>query len=344
MEVYMNYEMGPIRPPSESGSLLVRVTRGCHWNKCYFCGLYKDIKFSILPIDEIKSNIEKAAKVYKNRQFSSCFLQDSDAFVLRTDILLEIVKTIKEFFPNIKYITSYARADSILRKTLPEMIELKNAGLNHLYSGMETGSDTILRKINKGITAQQNIDAGLLAKQAGMILSEFTLLGIGGKEYSEENALETAKALNIIAPDFIRVHATAFKMGTKMEDVINKGDLTLQSEEEIVLEQRLFIEALDNINCTYINEHIVNLIMEVRGSLQIDKTDMLEIIKKYLDLSQADKLNFAIGRRLNYYFLLEYIGDIYKKAKVEEHIREMRDSSNDVNFTRICNYYRSQTI
>ena len=101
-----NIEIGPIRPPSESNSLLVRVTRGCHWNKCYFCGLYKSMRFSMRPIEEIIEDIEKQAQFYKGKKIISCFLQDGDALVLKTDYLLRILETIHQYFPDIQYITS----------------------------------------------------------------------------------------------------------------------------------------------------------------------------------------------------------------------------------------------
>lgn len=204
-------EIGPIRPPSESNSLLIRVTRGCHWNKCYFCGLYKSMQFSMRPIDETIEDIRQQAQFYQGKKINSCFLQDGDALVLKTDYLLRILDAINQYFPDIQYITSYARADSITRKTPAELKILRQAGLNHLYCGMETGSAQILRLINKGFDSDTVVRSGCMAKDADMILSEFILLGIGGKELSEENAIQTAKALNVIQPDFIRVHATGIK-------------------------------------------------------------------------------------------------------------------------------------
>ena len=230
-------EIGPIRPPSESNSLLIRVTRGCHWNKCYFCGLYKSMQFSMRPIDETIEDIRQQAQFYQGKKINSCFLQDGDALVLKTDYLLRILDAINQYFPDIQYITSYARADSITRKTPAELKILRQAGLNHLYCGMETGSAQILRLINKGFDSDTVVRSGCMAKDADMILSEFILLGIGGKELSEENAIQTAKALNVIQPDFIRVHATGIKPESKLGEFVRDGSFTLQSEEEIVIEQ-----------------------------------------------------------------------------------------------------------
>lgn len=266
-----NIEMGPIRPPSESNSLLIRVTRGCHWNKCYFCGLYKSMRFSMRPIEDIISDIEAQSAQHTGQSFKSCFLQDGDALVLKTDYLLKILDALHHYFPTLESVTTYARADSITRKSLSELKVLREHGLNHLYCGMETGSDRVLQLINKGFDSNTVIQSGCLAKEADMILSEFILLGIGGKEFSGENARKTADALNIIQPDFIRVHATGFKPESMMWQLIQDGTISLQSEEEIVREQRLFLQCLKEMNSYYVNEHIVNLLLEVRGDLLSEK-------------------------------------------------------------------------
>lgn len=338
----MVYEIGPIRPPSESQSLLIRVTRGCHWNRCKFCGLYKDYKFSVRPQNEILEDIKRASELFQNKHYTSCFLQDSDAFVLATDKLLPIVECIKKEFPKIKYITSYARVDSILRKSLSEMRELQKAGLNHLYCGMESGSDNVLKLIDKGITAEQIKSAGILAKKAGMILSEFILLGIGGRTYSKENALLTAEALNIIKPDYIRVHATAIKPETPLGVMLRNGEFNLQSEDEIVYEQKIFLEKLNPMESYYVNEHIVNLLMEVRGNLRYNKDKMLEYIDRYLEMSDEDRENFAVGRRLNYYFCLSDMDSKEKQEKVAKYIAELKIKGADMNM--VCNLLRSQVI
>lgn len=258
-------EIGSIRPPSESNSLLIRVTRGCHWNKCYFCGLYKSMRFSMRPIDETIEDIRQQAQLNQGKKITSCFLQDGDALVLKTDYLLRILEAINQGFPDMQYITSYARADSITRKSPAELKALRQAGLNHLYSGMETGSDRILKLINKGFDVDTVVKSGCMAKEADMILSEFILLGIGGKELSEENAVQTAKALNTIQPNFIRVHATGIKPESKLGEFVRDGSFTLQSEEEIVVEQKLFLQQLHEMDSYYVNEHIINLLLEVRG-------------------------------------------------------------------------------
>lgn len=337
-------EIGPIRPPSESKSLLIRVTRGCHWNKCYFCGLYKSMQFSMRPIEETIADIERQAQLYKGKNFTSCFLQDGDALVLKTDYLLRILDALNRCFPSLQYVTTYARGDSITRKTLSELQALRQAGLNHLYCGMETGSDQILKLINKGFQADTVTQSGCMAKEAGMILSEFILLGIGGKELSDENAAATAKALNIIRPDYIRVHAAAIKPESKLGEFVRNGSFTLQSEEEIVMEQKSFLQQLHSMNSFYVNEHIINLLLEVRGNLRTDKTQMLSIIESYLQLPPDEKLLFTVGRRLNIFYLLDDLKKPALHRQAEESMQKILGENPDIDFTVLCNYVRQSQI
>ena len=224
------------------------------------------------------------------------------------------------------------------------MNELRQAGLDHLYCGMETGSDAVLKLINKGFNADTVIKSGCMAKEAGMILSEFTLLGIGGKELSNENAIKTAEVLNIIKPDFIRVHAMGFKPELKMGQLIREGSVTLQSEEEIVMEQRLFLQKLDKMDSYYVNEHVVNLLLEVRGSLNTDKEMMISSIDRFLNLPSDEKLLFAIGRRFNVFFFLDDLQkpDLHKNA--EELLQRILQENPQTDFSVLCNYVRQSQI
>ena len=338
----INRELGPIRPPSEQNSLLIRVTRGCHWNRCTFCGLYKGMKFSIRPIEDILQDIKECAVYYgeQTKLFESCFLQDGDAFNIPTKDLLIILQFINKKFPALKTITTYARCDSILKKNEVELKALSQAGLNHLYRGIESGSDIILKNIHKGLTSDDIIRSGLMCKRAKISLSEFTLLGIGGKALSVENAVETARVINAVNPEYIRVHHTAFKPNTKLGRDVQKGLVQLQSEEEIIKEQKLFIEHLNNINGYYINEHAVNLLLEVRGKLPNDKNKMLAIIDNYLSMTEADKLNFAVGRRLGRYYALSDMRNTHEKAIIDKYIAD----NTDIDFTKLCNSFRSDCI
>lgn len=243
-----------------------------------------------------------------------------------------------------QYITSYARADSITRKNPAELKALRQAGLNHLYSGMETGSDRILKLINKGFDADTVVRSGCMAKDADMILSEFILLGIGGKELSEENAAQTAKALNIIQPDFIRVHATGIKPESKLGEFVRDGSFTLQSEEEIVIEQKLFLQQLHEMDSYYVNEHIVNLLLEVRGNLRTEKQEMLSTIDRFLTLPPDERLLFTVGRRLNIFFRLDDLKKPKLHQKAGESLQQILSKNPHVDFAALCNYVRQSQI
>lgn len=177
-----------------------------------------------------------------------------------------------------------------------------------------------------------------------MILSEFILLGIGGKELSEENAIQTAKALNIIRPDFVRVHATGIKPESKMGEFVREGSFTLQSEEEIVIEQKLFLQQLHEMDSFYVNEHIINLLLEVRGNLRTEKQEMLSVIDRFLTLPPDERLLFVVGRRLNIFFLLDDLKKPELHRKAEECLHKIFNRNPDIDFAALCNYIRQTLI
>ena len=339
-----NMEIGPIRPPSEAESMMLRVTRGCHYNKCYFCDLYKQYKFSKRSIKEIESDLIEAAASPISKRYTTCFLQDGDAFVLKTEYLLQILTAIHKHLPNIKYITMYSRADSIARKSPNELKMLKEAGITHLYCGMETGSDTILKMINKGFNSEIVVESGCKAKEAGFILSEFTLFGIGGREFADENAVETARVLNIIKPDYIRVHATGLKPSSQMWKYVTNKVLTLQTEEEIIKEQKMHLQRLNAMNSYYMNEHIVNLLLEVRGNLQSEKGEMIQVVDEYLGLPQAEKELFNVGRRLNIMFTLDELKNNSKREQALAGLNKLKNSNPKLDLAYVCNYIRQTQI
>jgi radical SAM superfamily enzyme YgiQ (UPF0313 family) len=278
----MPFELGPIRPVDEADSLLIRTTRGCPWNNCEFCVNYKGMRFSVRPVEDIKKDIEAAARYWDGHIFQSCFLQDGDSFIMKTGDLIEILGLLKKHFPSLKRISSYGRAQTMNRKSAQEIKAICDAGLNRLYCGMESGSDAVLKKIRKGVTASDIIKSAAMAKGAGMEISEFIILGLGGKAMWREHATETAAALNEIDPHFIRVLTIGVKNGSGLE------------------KQRLLIENLNGISSYYVNHHGVDLLMEARGQLPRDKPKLLAIMDRYLSLPEAERINYTLGKRLGY--------------------------------------------
>ncbi len=317
------HELGPIRPVDEADSLIIRTTRGCPWNKCEFCINYQNTKFSIRSIEDIKADIEKAANYFHQHPFTTCFLQDGDSLAMKTPDLLVVLEYLKKHFPNLERISSYGRAQTMIRKSKQELQELCQAGLNKLYCGMESGSDIVLRNIRKGARASDIVTSAQAAKEAGMVISEFIILGLGGKDHWEEHATETAGVLNKINPDHIRVLTIGIKPGSGLEHKLNNGTFQLQTEKNIIEEQRLLIELLDNISSSYVNHHAVDLLTEARGQLPFEKPKLLAIMDRYLALNEADMLNFTLGRRLGNYQRLDDLLDLERYEAVNKRLHEV---------------------
>jgi radical SAM superfamily enzyme YgiQ (UPF0313 family) len=337
-----NIEFGPIRPVAEVGSLLLRVTRGCTWNKCHFCTQYEEFTFSIRKIDEIKKDIDNLYKEYGEYGFKSCFLQDGDSIIMKTDELVEIITYLKDKFPKLEHISSYGRASSLVLKNEEEYRRLKDAGLTRIYCGMESGSNEVLKKMNKGITSHQLVEAASLVKGSGMELSVFIILGLGGRELSEKNALETAETINSMKPDFVRVRTVAINTNTVIREMAEKGEYTIQREEEIVNEQKKLIENI-RIETKYSSDHYVNLMENVNGRLPDDKEEMLGIIDDYNSLEDVDKQIFNLGKRGNFFKTLSD----FKKGKTYNDIKAHYKLDKTIDYDNvkyICSELRKNKI
>ncbi|WP_394242905.1 B12-binding domain-containing radical SAM protein [Vibrio astriarenae] len=324
---HLDFQQGPIRPPSEANSLLIRTTQGCPWNKCSFCTLFKGMDFSIRPVEEIKKDIWAAKAFYKGRQFETCFLQDGDSFAMETADLLEVLKTLKEAFPDLKQISSYGRAQTMSKKTAEEMKAICDAGLNMLYCGMESGSIDVLKKMKKGITPKSILKSAQHAKQAGMKMMTFIILGLGGKELSDSHVRETADLLNQIDPEEIRVLSLAVKPGTELDDMVQNGSFTPLSEVEMVQEQQALIEQLNGINSKFGNFHSINLLMEINGQLPADKSQFLSTIERFLSLPIEKQYNFILGRRIHYYNTMD---DMHNQLYFDTVQRELEKTNVEV--------------
>lgn len=344
------FEQGPIRPPSEAQSLLIRVTRNCPWNRCAFCHTYRDTKFELRSVEEVKEDIRAAREIADevralswklgeggrvgnetvNRIFhqgecygdpfrsvaawlycggESVFLQDANSLILKTKDLVEILNFIREKFPQVNRITSYCRSKTAEKKSVEEFKSLREAGLSRIHVGMETGYDPLLDFIRKGVTAAEQMEGGKRIVASGISLSEYVMPGLGGKRWTREHAVETARVLNMINPDFIRLRSLQVRRGTALYDKINEGTFEPLGEEDVVREIRVFIEALDGIGSTVVSDHILNLLEEVEGKLPDEKEKILGIIDRYLAMPDEDRLVFRLGRRKGIYRRLDDLAD-----------------------------------
>ena len=336
-EKQLIFEQGPIRPPNEARSLLLRITRNCPWNQCLFCPVYKNRKFSLRTVEEIKEDIRTAkdiaddisslslklgaggecndrviSHIFGNPGYSdsyrslaawlyygtgACFLQDADNLVMNTKDLVEVLKFLKESFPEITRITTYSRSRTAVRKSVESLKQIRQAGLDRIHVGLETGFDPLLKFMKKGVTAQKHVEAGQKIIEAGMELSEYVMPGLGGQEMWRDHALETARVLNQINPHFIRLRSLRVPNRVLLYEKLKDGSFTMQTDDMLAEEIKLFIETLNEITSTVTSDHIMNLLEEVNGKFPEDKERMLDVIRKYQELPETERLIYRVGRR-----------------------------------------------
>jgi len=339
-DIYQGFEQGPIRPPSEASSLLIRLTRNCPWNRCTFCRVYKKSEFSLRSMENIIKDIDflynyveliklkvksegyidntvvnnlfnglkekdriafNAAVNWYASGMKSIFLQDANSMIMKPDDLVFVLEYLKKCFPDIDRVTTYARSHTIVRIKQNDLKRMADAGLNRVHVGMESGSDIVLKKINKGVDKAGHIKAGLKIKKAGMQLSEYVMPGLGGIEYSIEHALETASALNSINPDFIRIRTLAVTKGTKLAEQAKTGDFQKPTDTMMAKELRLFLETLDGINSYIKSDHILNLFETINGKMPEDKEKMINIIDRFFELDPDKRALYQVGRRMGFF-------------------------------------------
>ncbi len=364
------FEQGPIRPPNEAKSLLLRLTRNCPWNQCLFCPVYKKRKFSLRSVDEIKQDIQAArdiaddakalswklghsgkiddgviSHVFNSPDFSSayrsiavwlyygtgaCFLQDADNLIMKTEDLVEVLQFLRETFPEINRVTTYSRSRTIVRKSVASLKKIREAGLDRVHVGLESGYDPLLKFMKKGVTAEQQVQAGRKVIAAGMELSEYVMPGLGGQDLWKEHAKGTARVLNRIDPHFIRIRSLRVPDRIPLSEKLKQGEFTMQTDDMIAEEIRVFIESLDGINSTVTSDHIMNLLEEVSGKLPQDKGKMLEIIKEYQSLPDSERLIYRLGRRGGaYHSTRDLQGDPATYAKIRNLIGDLEEKGGE---------------
>ena len=355
-------EQGPIRPPSESKSLLLRLTRNCPWNKCLFCPVYKGTTFSRRSLSEIKQEIDQLGEIvndirgvsselgfagritetvishiYPNKDYNpiyrqvahwlyfgegSVFLQDANSLIMKPEDLAEILNYLRQTVPGIRRITSYARSRTLARRGADQLVMLREAGLNRIHIGLESGYDPLLSVMKKGSTAADHIKAGCLVREAGISLSEYVMPGLGGKRWWREHALATAEVLNRINPDFIRLRSLRVPKTAPLSEKVDKGDIELLGDDGVVREIRLFIENLDGISSTITSDHIMNLLEEISGIFPDDKEKMLSVADRYLNLDEEERIIYKVGRWGGAYRRLDDLRDPEIRGKIEQVIRQ----------------------
>jgi len=359
IENYNGIEIGPIRPPSEADSLMLRLTRNCTWNQCKFCGLYKGKKFSVRPKEHIKKDIDQIkawidffesgkkdfdldetsgedqiwayhmTRTWYINGMKSIFLQDANSLVIKPEDMIDILKYLKLAFPKIERITMYGRSQTIARISEENLKAYAEAGLNRIHIGMETGSTEVLKLVKKGVDKETHIIAGQKVKKAGIELSEYFMPGLGGNEYSNENALDTADALNKINPDFIRIRTLGLPENTELHEDYKNGLFTRTNDIKMVEELLLLVKNLNGITSYLKSDHILNLLEEVEGQFPEDKPKMIATMEAFLELPQKEQILFRIGRRTGIMSKLEDLKNSNIVKRVEQIITQYNiDESN----------------
>lgn len=346
----ISFEQGPIRPPSEARSLLIRVTRNCPWNKCAFCGVYKDEKFNLRSRAEVEEEIDNAAKmvdllkelslkegeggriserlvqtvfnrpavyndlgrtvaVWLYHGGTNVFIQDADSLIMKTDDLAAILNRLKTAFPAVRRITTYCRSKTAVHKSPEELTRLREAGLTRIHVGMESGCDEVLKLMRKGVTAAEHIAGGQKIKAAGFSLCQYVMPGLGGKRWTREHARETARVINAVNPDYVRLRTLHVSPGTPLMDMLASGEFVPLSDEEVLREIQALIHALEGVHTTIVSDHVLNLLEELEGTLPGDKDRMLAVLERYFALSVEDRLIFRLGRRQGVYRRLDDLRD-----------------------------------
>lgn len=273
----MKYEGDIIRPPSEAYSLLLQVTVGCSHNRCTFCPSFKDKRFRIKSRDEIVEDLQYAAR--RIRHVEKLFLCDGDALIVPQERLIEILEAIRTHLPGVRRIGTYANAKSLRKKSVEELRALKDRGLGIIYLGIETGNEEMLRKICKGATYDQIVQAGRKVKEAGITLSVTVLLGIGGVEKSRQHALDTARILTDIDPDFAGVLTVMVVPGTPLHEEAEAGSFVLPDTFDLLRELGLIVENSRFSRCFFTANHASNY-LPIRARLPEDRERVLRLIRE----------------------------------------------------------------
>jgi len=283
----MKYEGDIIRPPSEATSLLLQVTVGCSHNRCTFCPSFKDKRFRIKSLEEIVEDLEYASR--RIRQIDKLFLCDGDALIIPQKRLLEILEAVRKHLPGVRRIGTYGNAKSILRKSVEELRELKEHGLGIVYLGIETGNEELLRKIRKGATCHQIVEAGRRVKEAGITLSATVLLGIGGIEKSTEHARDTARILTDVDPDFAGVLTVMIVPGTPLDEERKAGSFVLPGTFDLLKELSVILSGARFSNCFFTANHASNY-LPIRARMPRDREKVVQLIDEVVRRSDASML------------------------------------------------------
>ncbi|CAM3098723.1 radical SAM protein [Vibrio rarus] len=267
----MRYEGKVYRPWTEARSILIQTTLGCSINTCTFCSMFDDKRFKVRDIEDVFKDIKQARIIYPFVE--SVFLIDGNVMAARTDYLLKVLDKLKSTFPEATKISMYSGLNDFRRKTVNELKEIKDAGLDMCYSGLESGDPIVLERIKKRMTAEHAIEGMAMAKEAGIQTLLSFIFGLGGRERSDEHIEATTEILNITQPEEIAPMALAVQPGTVMEQQVQRGEFIMPTQMQVLREEKYLLENL-NIDTFYWGDHGNNLVPQ-KGFLLDQKAQFL---------------------------------------------------------------------
>ncbi|WP_075590959.1 B12-binding domain-containing radical SAM protein [Labilibacter marinus] len=276
----MHYEGKIYRPWMEANSLLIQTTIGCSNNSCTFCDMFSDKKFGVRKLEDIYDDIEEAKQLY-GANIEEFFLIDGNVMVMKTDFIVNVLRKIKEVFPNSKKISLYSQYNDFKRKTVDELKQIKQAGLTMAYVGLESGDAKILDDVKKMMTPEEAIEGAAKAKEAGIRVLVSIIWGLGGKERSKEHAIETTKLLNILQPEELAPMALAIQPGTELEAQVERGEFTLPTKQQVLEEEKYLLENL-KFDTFYWGDHGNNEV-SLKGQFPSNKVSFLNVVNGALE-------------------------------------------------------------
>ena len=356
------FEQGPIRPPSEARSLIVRVIRNCTWNRCTFCPVYKGTKSSLRPLEDVLADVDAmaaAAAVLRERGMSAvregelpkeayqvalflsdgarhAFLQDADPCAVKPEKLAAVIRRVGERFPSVDRVTTYGRASTLARRTEAQLALLVDAGLTRVHLGLESGADEVLMAIDKGCTGGDLIAAGEKVVGAGLELCFYLMPGLGGRAAAAAHVAGSARVIRAVAaaapaerPLVVRLRTAAVVPGTPLAEREAAGEFTLPDDVEVAQELRDLLEALGDARLELRSDHVLNLLPDLQGSLPADSERLLAMLDEFLALPPAEQGRFAVGARLGLFRRLADRLDPERAAALDRQLDGYRDPSPD---------------
>ena len=357
-----SFEQGPIRPPSEAHSLLVRVIRNCTWNRCTFCPVYKDTDSSLRPLEDVLADVDAmaaAAEILETQDSGAIhrglvpreayqvalflqdgarqvFLQDADPCAVKPEKLARVIRHVKARFPAVTHVTTYGRASTLARRTAEQLALLVDAGLTRVHLGLESGADEVLMAIDKGCNGGDLIAAGENVVRTGLELCFYLMPGLGGREAAAAHVAGSARVLRAVAaaapaarPLVVRLRTAAVVPGTPLAEREAAGEFVLPDDVEVAQELRELLGQLGDARLELRSDHALNLLPDLEGSLPRDHARLLGLLDEYLELPREEQARYAVGARLGIYRTLGDRLDPRRRATLEQQLGGYREPSAD---------------